>query len=111
MNKEEYYDRNYSFDEIEIDPRFKRCEKEMKITFGVQILFTLLTVFIAYTLGKGPVEEYKYIMGLPAWWFATVLIAVIFTCIVIGITKFVFQDMDLTDEGSLKAEKEDTAKI
>jgi uncharacterized membrane protein YhdT len=109
MNKEEYYDRNYSFDEIEIDPRFKRCEKEMKITFGVQILFTLISVFVAYTLGKGPVEEYKYIMGLPAWWFAVIVVTIVFTIIVIGITKMVFKDMDLTDEGVVE-EKKKTAE-
>lgn len=109
MNKEEYYDRNYSFDEIEIDPRFKRCEKEMKITFGVQILFTLISVFVAYTLGKGPVEEYKYIMGLPAWWFAVIVVTIVFTFIVIGITKMVFKDMDLTDEGVVE-EKKKTAE-
>ncbi|MBA1334573.1 MAG: hypothetical protein HPY66_2422 [Firmicutes bacterium] len=109
MNKEEYYDRNYSFDEIEIDPRFKRCEKEMKITFGVQILFTLISVFVAYTLGKGPVEEYKYIMGLPSWWFAVIVVTIVFTFIVIGITKMVFKDMDLTDEGVVE-EKKKTAE-
>lgn len=102
MNKEEYFDRNYSFDEIEIDPRFKRCEKEMKIAFGVQILFTLISIFVGYTLSKGPVDQYDYIMGLPAWWFATVLVTVVFTFIVIGITKMVFRDMDLTDEDKIE---------
>jgi uncharacterized membrane protein YhdT len=104
MNKDEYYDRNYGFEEIQIDPRFKICEKEMKITFGVWILFAIISLATAYGLGKGPVEEYKYVMGLPAWWFASIVITLVFTLIVIGVTKMVFKDMDLTDEGNTECE-------
>jgi uncharacterized membrane protein YhdT len=101
MTKKEYFDRDYSFDEIEVDPRFKRCEKEMKITFAVQLLFTFLSVFAAYALGKGPAEQYSYTMGLPTWWFVTILITFVFTGIVIAVTKMTFKDMDLGDDGKV----------
>lgn len=101
MNREEFYDRNYSFDDIEVDPRFIRCAKEMKITFLVWILFAVISIGVSYLLGRGDVQDYTYVAGLPLWWFMAILISLLFTALVIFITKFVFQDMDLTDEGSL----------
>lgn len=97
MTREEYFDRNYNFDEIDVDPRFIRCEKEMKITFAIWIIFAVLSIGLAYYLGRGPSESYRYIMGLPQWWFAAIVVTVIFSGIVIYITKFVFQDMPLDD--------------
>lgn len=105
MNKKEYYETNYNLEEIEVDPRFKVCEKEMKLTFIVQILFTAFTIGAAYILGKGDPKDYTYIMGMPAWWFAVILISFIFLGIVIYITKTTFTDMDLTDEGTIEDKK------
>lgn len=98
METKEFYETKYSFDEIEVDPRFRICEKEMKLAFGVQIAFTLISVFVAYSLGSGDPKNYTYIMGLPAFWFASIVILFIFLGIIIFITKKVFKDMDLTDE-------------
>lgn len=105
MNMEEYNNTNYSFEEIEVDPRFKICEKEMKICFIVQILYTLLTIGIAYFIGRGDPKDYTYVMGVPAWWFSVILSSIIFMGIVIYITKVIFVDMDLTDEGTIEKKK------
>ncbi|MCQ1530729.1 YhdT family protein [Lutispora saccharofermentans] len=102
MKKEEYYDTNYDFKEIEMDERFIICEKEMKLVFIIQILFTVLSVAAAYLLGRGNPEDYTYIMGLPAWWFAVISISLIFLGTVIYITKFILVDMDLGDEGTIE---------
>lgn len=101
MKLEEYYSRDYEFKDIEIDPRFKVCTREMIITLAVWFLYAIISITVAYELGKGPVEAYTYVMGLPKWWFATILITLIFTFVVIGITLFVFKDMDLTDVGTV----------
>lgn len=100
MKKEEFYDTNYNLDDIEMDPRFVICEKEMKLVLGIQILFTIITIAAAYILGKGDPNNYTYIMGLPAWWFAVIATSVIFTGIVIYIVKFKLVNMSLTDEVS-----------
>ena len=69
---------------------------------NVHFLFNLaglypISLAVAYGLGKGPVEEYKYILGLPQWWFAVIVVSVVFTFIVIFLSLFVFQDMELSD--------------
>lgn len=106
MEKQEYYSRDYSFEEIDVDPRFLRCQKEMLITLSTWFAFTIISIAVAYGLGKGPVEEYTYVFGLPLWWFAAVMVTVVFTFIVIGITLFVFKDMDLADVGEIAEEEE-----
>lgn len=98
MKREEYFDTNYEFDEIEDDPRFKVCEKEMKLVLSVQLAFTFLTIAAAYILGRGNPADYTYILGIPAWWLAVILISFAFFGIVIYIVKFKLQDMSLTDE-------------
>lgn len=101
MNREEYFSRDYDFKDIEIDPRFKVCRREMIITLAIWFLYAIISIVVAYELGKGPVEAYSYVMGLPQWWFATIVITLIFTLVVIGVTLFVFKDMDLTDVGTV----------
>lgn len=100
MKKEEFYDTNYNLEDIEMDPRFIICEKEMKLVLSIQILFTIICVVVAYILGKGNPSNYSYIMGFPAWWFGVIAISVIFTAIVIYIVKFKLVNMSLTDEVS-----------
>ena len=97
LEKREYYSRDYDFAEIEMDPRFLQCRKEMFISFSTWLAFTAISLAVAYGLGKGPVEEYKYILGLPQWWFAVIVVSVVFTFIVIFLSLFVFQDMELSD--------------
>lgn len=90
--------RNYDIRDIEIDPRFKIAHKEMLLTFSVWTLFMIVTLLVGYTLGKGPVDQYKYILGLPAWWFGVIMVSVVFAGIVIYVSQFVFQDVELADE-------------
>jgi uncharacterized membrane protein YhdT len=105
MADRDYYRTDYSFEEIEVDPRFKICEREMKISFLIQTLFTLCTIAAAYILGRGNPEEYLYVMGLPLWWFAVIAICFVFLGVVVYITNNVFVDMDLTDEGVINHKK------
>lgn len=98
MKREEYFDTNYDFDEIEDDPRFIICEKEMKLVIAVQLAFTFSVISAGYFLGRGNPADYTYIFGLPAWFFAVLVISFIFFGIVIYVVKFKLQDMDLNDE-------------
>ena len=93
--------RDYDFKEIEVDPRFARCEYEMKLTFGSWIVFAALSIGLCYGLSRGGAEEMTYICGIPNWffWGECVMVAVFF-CIVCFICKFVYKDMDLSDTPS-----------
>ncbi|GAB1428514.1 hypothetical protein MASR2M79_13330 [Aminivibrio sp.] len=53
------------------DPRYKECEKEA--WYGVLLGIANLVIWAAagYGLGSGPVENYSYIMGFPAWFFVS----------------------------------------
>ena len=48
MTKEEYNDRNYKFEDIPEDPRFKTCKKEALTVIGFWSLFVALTLIIMY---------------------------------------------------------------
>lgn len=89
-------ERHYSFDEIEVDPRFKRCAFEMKLTFGVWITYAVVSIALSYFLGRGDVTKYIYVLGVPLWvavgaWLTTA----VFFLVVVYITTRIFQDMDI----------------
>ena len=88
-------DRNYDFSEIELDPRFERCEYEMKLSFGSWIVYALTSIGLSYYLSLG---EITFTYGMPSWFFwgecVTTSVFFIFVCIV---SRAVFRDMDLTD--------------
>jgi len=89
-------ERNYSFDEIEVDPRFRRCAFEMKLTFGVWIAYAVISIALSYFLGRGDVTKYVYVLGVPLWvavgaWLTTA----VFFLVVIFVTTRIFQDMDI----------------
>lgn len=91
-------ERNYSFNEIEVDSRFRRCEFEMKLTFAVWIAYAAISVGLSYFLGRVDPTKYTYVFGVPMWvavgaWLTTI----VFFLIVCFISKFVFQDMDITE--------------
>ena len=90
-------DRNYSFEDIEIDPRFRVCESEMKLTFGVWIAYMVVSVALCYFLGRGDPANYTYLWGVPLWmaigaWLTTA----VFFVVVVFISLFVFRNMEIT---------------
>ena len=90
--------RDYSFDDIEVDARFKRCEYEMFLTFGSWIVYALTCVCVSYYLGRGGAENMTYTYGIPSWFFwGIIATSGVYFLIVCFFTKFVLQDMDLFD--------------
>jgi uncharacterized membrane protein YhdT len=90
-------DRNYSFDEIEIDPRFKTCAFEMKLSFAVWGLYMLCSIAISYWLGRGDPAQHVYLWGVPMWmalgvWGTTA----VFFVLIVYICRRVFKDMDIS---------------
>ena len=74
MTREEYDDRNYRFEDIPEDPRFKTCKKEALTVIGFWSLFVALTLIIMYTIGVKDPTEYTYVCGLPLWFFLVCLL-------------------------------------
>jgi uncharacterized membrane protein YhdT len=90
-------EQNYSFDEIEIDPRFEICEFEMKLTFAVWIAYALCSIAISFYLGRGDPTQYTYLWGVPSWlalgvWGSTA----VFFILIVYICRRVFKDMDIS---------------
>lgn len=51
------------------DPRYRECEKEAWYGVILGIVNLVIWAVAGYGLGSGPVENYSYIMGFPAWFF------------------------------------------
>ncbi len=90
-------ERNYRFEDIEIDPRFRTCEFEMKLTFTVWIAYMIVSVALCYFLGRGDPANYTYLWGVPLWmaigaWLTTA----VFFAVVVCISLFVFKNMDIS---------------
>ena len=47
----------------------KQINKEVLITIGLYLLYFVWWYYFAYEYSSDNVEEYKYILGLPEWFF------------------------------------------
>ncbi len=86
------------------DPRFAQCNKETIVMIILLIANILWWYGFAYGLGSQPVEQYTYIMGLPAWFFySCVLGYVVFSVASFLAVRLFFKDIPLdspeADEG------------
>jgi uncharacterized membrane protein YhdT len=81
------------------DPRYKVANREALIGVGLVVLNFILWYGFAYGLGDGPVEEYNYIFGLPAWFFySCILVTIVIFILVILAVVFLFKEVPLEDE-------------
>lgn len=82
------------------DPRFKIANREALFGVGLVIFNFLWWYGFAYGLGSGPVEEYSYILGLPAWFFySCVLGFIVMVLLVTFIVKVFFKEVSFEEEG------------
>jgi len=84
-------------DEFIEDPRYKQCNKEALMGFGLGILNMIWWIVWGYGLGSKPPEEYSYVMGFPMWFFmSSVVGAVLFTVLtIVMVLKYFDNDMPL----------------
>ncbi|PIE54413.1 MAG: sodium:pantothenate symporter [Dethiosulfovibrio peptidovorans] len=78
------------------DPRYKICEREA--LYGVILGIVNLVIWIVggYGLGGGPVENYSYILGFPAWFFISCIANSVFAIVMtIYIVKKKMREMPL----------------
>ncbi|OLO26855.1 sodium:pantothenate symporter [Alkalihalophilus pseudofirmus] len=85
------------------DPRFKIAHREALIGVGLVIFNFIWWYGFAYGLGSAPVEEYTYVLGLPAWFFySCVLGFLVMVVLVIFVVKVWFKDVSFEDEEESK---------
>lgn len=81
------------------DKRFKVAHKEAKIGIALVIFNFIWWFGFAYGLGSGDPTEYRYIFGLPEWFFySCVLGFIVVSILVILAVKFLFTEVPFDDE-------------
>ena len=55
--------------DIDVDPRFKVCLRELCISFGVFVVFAAVMLYVIFIVGDGDPRQFDYILGMPAWYF------------------------------------------
>lgn len=91
--------------DIDVDPRFKVCLREMWICFAIFAVFAAVMLFIVFVVGGGDPREYGYILGMPAWYFwVFVACAVTAAAVAVILDKF-FTHMSLESIGDIEEKK------
>lgn len=79
--------------------RFRQADREALYALGLALLNFLWWYATAYGLGSGPVEDYRYIAGFPAWFFLSSIVGfLLFSFLAAAMVKLLFRDMALDDE-------------
>lgn len=89
-------------DDIEWDPRYQQCSREMRASIIFWIAYTAAVVAPAAWLGYGKsVGEMSFVAGVPAWVFWPSLISLVFCAVVPALlVKLVFRNFSIApDEG------------
>ncbi|MGP1455746.1 MAG: YhdT family protein [Treponema sp.] len=77
----------------------KQLNKEALLTVGLYLLYFGWWYFFAYYFGEQDVSKYRYILGLPEWFFySCVLGLVVINFLVFLVVTFCFHDMPLDKE-------------
>lgn len=78
----------------------KIIKREAVITLVVFFIFFLWWFYFAYIYPPKDVLKYKYILGLPDWFFYSCILGyLLLNTLIIFLVKFIFTDIDLEKEG------------
>ncbi|MET3575496.1 YhdT family protein [Bhargavaea ullalensis] len=87
----------------ETDWRFKVANREALIGCALALANFIWWFGFAYGMGSRPVEEYKYIMGLPDWFFISCVLGfLLITVAVIIVVKFFFTEVPFEEEEEIR---------
>ncbi len=79
----------------------KQINKEALISIILYFMYFLWWYYFAYIYPPKNVEEYKYILGLPDWFFYSCIVGfILFNILVIIVTKVFFKNINL-DTGDI----------
>lgn len=73
----------------------KQINKEVFITIILYLLYFAWWYYFAYEYSSDDVEKYKYILGLPEWFFYSCVVSLVLINILVYICiKFFFKEID-----------------
>ena len=73
----------------------KQINKEVIVTLVLYLIYFLWWYYFAYEFSTDNVEDYKYILGLPEWFFYSCVVGLVLINILVYICiKFLFKDID-----------------
>ena len=76
----------------------KQINKEVIVTLVLYLIYFLWWYYFAYEFSKDNVEDYKYILGLPEWFFYSCVVGlVLINFLVFLAIKFFFKEIDLDE--------------
>ncbi|EZH66247.1 sodium:pantothenate symporter [Bacillaceae bacterium JMAK1] len=82
-----------------MDWRFKVANREAWIGVALAAINFLWWYGFAYGLGSGPVSEYQFIFGMPAWFFYSCVVgSLLMIILVIIVVKFFLTEVPLDEE-------------
>ena len=91
--------------DIEVEPRFKICLRELLISFGVFIVFAAVMLFVIFVVGDGDPRQFNYILGMPAWYFWVFVVCAATAVVVALILDKFFTHMSLESVGDAEEKK------
>ena len=94
--------RDYDFKDIDQDPRFIVCKREVLICFGIFALFSIAMLFVVFIVGGGDPTQFKYILGMPAWYFWVWVVCGATAVLVAVLLDKCFKHMSLEAEGEIE---------
>lgn len=81
------------------DERYSQANREALATIVLFVLNFIWWYGFAYGLGSKPVEQYKYIMGLPAWFFYSCVVGFVVISVSAWLmVKLFFKEMPLDSD-------------
>lgn len=81
------------------DKRFKIAHREALIGVIIVLINFLIWYGFGYGFGSAEVEQYRYIFGLPEWFFYSCIVGpIIIIALVIVTVKYIFKDVTFDDE-------------
>ncbi|MQA88226.1 MAG: DUF997 family protein [Streptosporangiales bacterium] len=93
------------------DPRYSVSNREFVITAAFFVVYTVVTIGVAWLLGGGKdADEIGIVWGFPAWFFwSTLVLGAAFCVVPYFIVRYLFTDMsleadpeELEDEGAAR---------
>ncbi|GAB3420156.1 YhdT family protein [Flindersiella endophytica] len=90
---------------FEEDPRYAIAKRELLLALAYWAAFTIVVTTTAWLLGGGKeASELTFVLGFPAWFFWSVLVAcVAFSVVPYFIVKYGFTDVPLSADGDAEA--------
>jgi len=77
----------------------KQLKKEAVVTIAIYLLYFAWWYIFGYGMGDRDPNEYKYILGLPDWFFYSVILGFIVISTIINVAvKYFFKEIQFEDE-------------